>query len=43
MRGVKWLIPVALLAGALVYLESRAGERPVARVEKPVSLDALGK
>lgn len=40
---IKVAVVVALLAGALVWLASRAGEQPLTRQETPVTLDASAK
>lgn len=40
---MRWaLVPVILIVAA-VYLSSRVSEQPLTRMEKAVSLDALGK
>ena len=40
---IKWVVALLLVAGGMVFLASRVSEQPLARHEKPVSLDALGK
>lgn len=42
-RLIKWIVILALVVGTMFYLQSRVTEQPQTRVEKPVSLDALGK
>ncbi|MEK6636520.1 MAG: hypothetical protein AABY88_00400 [Pseudomonadota bacterium] len=42
-KMLRWaIVPVILIVVAL-YLSSRVSEQPMARKEKAVSLDALGK
>jgi hypothetical protein len=42
-RLIKWVLVLAAIAGGLVFLAGQATEKPVARQEKMVSPDALGK
>jgi hypothetical protein len=42
-RLIKWIVIALLVVGTMFYLQSRVSEQPQTRVEKPVSLDALGK
>lgn len=42
-RLIKWVVLLAVVAGAMVYLAGRVSERPTTRHEKAVSVDALGK
>lgn len=42
-RLIKWVVIALLVVGTMFYLQSRVSEQPQTRVEKPVSLDALGK
>ena len=40
---IKIAVVVALIIGAMIFLASRAGEKPLTPQEKAVSLDALPK
>jgi hypothetical protein len=40
---MRWAIVPVILIVAAVYLSSRVSEQPLTRMEKAVSLDALGK
>lgn len=42
-RLIRIAVVLALIVGALFYLESRSGEQPVTTREQPVDLDALAK
>ncbi len=42
-KMMRWAILPVILIVAAVYLSSRVSEQPLTRMEKAVSLDALGK
>lgn len=42
-RLIKWVVVLALIAGAMVYLAGRVSEKPLTKHEKAVSVDALNK
>ncbi len=42
-KMMRWAIVPVILIVAAVYLSSRVSEQPLTRIEKAVSLDALGK
>jgi hypothetical protein len=42
-RLIKWLVPVLLVVGAMLFLADRVSEQPLTRHEKAVSVDALSK
>lgn len=42
-KMMRWAIAPVILIVAAVYLSSRVSEQPLTRMEKAVSLDALGK
>jgi hypothetical protein len=38
---VKWLVALVVAGGIVWFLQARNGERPITRIEKPVSLNDL--
>ncbi|MFO1239765.1 MAG: hypothetical protein U1E64_05375 [Sphingomonadaceae bacterium] len=42
-RLIKWLVPVLVVVGAMLFLAGRVSEQPLTKHEKAVSLDALSK
>lgn len=42
-KMMRWAIVPVILIVAAVYLSGRVSEQPLTRMEKAVSLDALGK
>jgi len=42
-KMMRWAVVPVILIVAAVYLSSRVSEQPLTRMEKVVSLDALGK
>ncbi|WP_281421670.1 hypothetical protein [Aquisediminimonas profunda] len=40
---IKWLVPVVVIVGAMLFLAGRVSEQPLTRHEKAVSVDALSK
>lgn len=42
-KMMRWAIVPVILIVVAVYLSSRVSEQPLTRMEKAVSLDALGK
>jgi len=42
-RLIKWLVPVLVVVGAMLFLAGRGTEQPLTKHEKAVSLDALSK